>query len=171
MGYKEAMCADELDLALRPATPHDEPFLRRMLWIAAHWRDPVSPPAQGALSDEQARYTDGFGRPDDHGVVATCAGAAVGAAWCRLLTAPHEGYGHVADDIPELSVAVLPDYRGQGIGGRLLERLLADIGGHFDAVSLSVEPANPARLLYERLDFVLVGIRAGSWTMVRSLSG
>ncbi|MGH2917601.1 MAG: GNAT family N-acetyltransferase [Solirubrobacteraceae bacterium] len=171
MRYKKAMGADEVNLALRQATPQDEPFLRRMLWIAAHWRDPVSPPPQGALSDEHARYTEGFGRPGDHGVVATCAGAAVGAAWCRVLTAPHGGYGYVADDIPELSVAVLPDYRGRGIGGQLLERVLSDISGDFDAVSLSVEPANPARLLYERLDFVLVGIRAGSWTMVRSLSG
>jgi ribosomal protein S18 acetylase RimI-like enzyme len=161
--------SDERDPTFRQATARDEPFLRRMLWIAAHWRE-SDPRPEAVVSPELSRYADGFGRRGDRGFVATCEGSPVGAAWCRLLTAPNRGYGYVADDVPELSVAVLSQYRGRGVGGRLIDRLLTDVADDSDAVSLSVEPDNPARLLYERLGFAQVGENAGSWTMVKSLS-
>jgi ribosomal protein S18 acetylase RimI-like enzyme len=55
--------------------------------------------------------------------------------------------------VPEnmlLFVAVRPELRGQGIGGKLIKRALARCEG---AVKLHVEPENPARRLYERLGF------------------
>ncbi|MGH2943983.1 MAG: GNAT family N-acetyltransferase [Solirubrobacteraceae bacterium] len=158
------------DVAFRPATTHDEPFLRRMLWIAAHWDQPDPAPPDVALPTELARYTDGFGRSGDRGYVATREGASVAAAWCRRLTPPDSGYGYVADDVPELSVAVSPDSRRRGIAAGLIELLLADLEGEAPAVSLSVEPRNPARLLYERLGFVKVARNGEAWTMVRSLT-
>jgi ribosomal protein S18 acetylase RimI-like enzyme len=80
----------------------------------------------------------------------------------------------VADGIPELAIAVLPQYIGQGIGARLLARLLEDARSLYPAVVLSVRDANPARRLYERLGFVVVDTvvnRVGgeSFVMLRSL--
>jgi ribosomal protein S18 acetylase RimI-like enzyme len=80
----------------------------------------------------------------------------VGAAWLRLLTGDGRGYGHVDDSIPELSIAILPEYRGQGAGSALLDRLLSLARRRFPGVSLSVSPGNPARHLYERAGFKLV---------------
>ena len=53
-------------------------------------------------------------------------------------------------------MAVLPEYRGQGIGTKLLMRLLAAAKGQYADVSLSVGSGNPAAHLYERLGFEVV---------------
>lgn len=55
--------------------------------------------------------------------------------------------------IPEnvlLYVAVRPDMRGRGVGGRIIERSLEEAEGD---VKLHVEYENPAKRLYERLGF------------------
>lgn len=140
-----------------------------MLWLAVHWRASDAPPPDPDVSPEVARYTAGFGCRGDHGLIATFQGESIGAAWCRLLTAANAGYGYVADDIPELSVAVLPEHRGEGIGGKLIERLLSNLAANFDAISLSVETANPARRLYQRHGFAALREDRGALTMVASL--
>lgn len=47
--------------------------------------------------------------------------------------------------------------RGQGLGHRLLEQILAEADRASVPVTLSVLKANPARRLYERLGFVAIG--------------
>jgi len=83
---------------------------------------------------------------------------------------PFTGYGWVAADIPELSMAVLPDHQGQGIGGALLDTVcaLARMSG-FTAVSLSVEDGNGAAKLYADHGFVSVGRNGDSDVLVRKL--
>jgi GNAT superfamily N-acetyltransferase len=84
--------------------------------------------------------------------------------------APFTGYGWVAADIPELSMAVLPDHQGQGIGGALLDTIcaLARMSG-YPAVSLSVEDGNGAAKLYADHGFVSVGRNGDSDVLVRKL--
>ena len=48
-------------------------------------------------------------------------GAPTGAAWARLASAETAGYGFVADDVPELGMAILVPYLGLGLGSRLLD--------------------------------------------------
>lgn len=83
---------------------------------------------------------------------------------------PFTGYGWVAADIPELSIAVLPDHQGQGIGGTLLDAVcsLARMSG-FPAVSLSVEDGNGAAKLYTDHGFDSVGRSGDSDILVRRL--
>ena len=78
----------------------------------------------------------------------------VGAAWYRLFRRDQPGYGFVDERTPELAIAVVPSKRGHGIGEQLLTSLIerARESG-YDALSLSVEPGNPARKLYERHGF------------------
>ncbi|WP_210602476.1 GNAT family N-acetyltransferase [Brevibacterium oceani] len=84
--------------------------------------------------------------------------------------APFTGYGWVAADIPELSIAVLPDHQGQGIGGALVDTVcaLARMSG-FPAVSLSVSDGNGAAKLYTDHGFVSVGRSGDSDVLVRRL--
>ncbi len=49
-----------------------------------------------------------------------------------------KGFGYIIDQIPELAIAVLPEYGGQGIGSQLLMQLLEAAKGHFPSVSLNV---------------------------------
>ena len=84
--------------------------------------------------------------------------------------APFAGYGWVAADIPELAIAVLPAYQGQGIGGALLDVLLtlARLSG-VRAVSLAVEDGNGAAHLYRSRGFAPVGRSGDSDLLVRQL--
>ena len=72
--------------------------------------------------------------------------------------------------VPELAIAVLPAYQGQGLGAQLLTPTIEAARGRYSAMVLSVRMSNPARALYERVGFVVVGTtvnRVGtmSWVM------
>lgn len=76
------------------------------------------------------------------------------------------GYGlgqRLLDGLDILNLAVLPAFRGRGIGRALLTRLLDDAERHgLCRVTLEVRVSNrPARRLYERCGFVTVGRRRG----------
>jgi ribosomal protein S18 acetylase RimI-like enzyme len=59
-------------------------------------------------------------------------------------------------DIRVVDIALLPAFRGRGIGGALLAELVAEAAASGRKVSIHVEHENPARRLYERLGFVVV---------------
>lgn len=116
---------------------------------------------------ELCRYTVLDPARGDQGVAALDGS---GVAWALVLPEAGRGYGWMGDDVPELSVWVRADRRGQGLGGRLVEELLARLrAAGFTRVSLSVEAGNPARRLYERLGFEAVPGREADGVMVRDL--
>ncbi len=158
-----------VDIACRLAGLEDFAFLATMLGEAAVWR-PSKPAPTGdqVLADPRyAMYLTGWPRRGDYGLVAD-QGGPVGAAWYRTYTEAIHGYGFVADDIPELVIAVTASRRRQGIGRRLLTQLIrASVGEARPALSLSVNHENPARDLYESVGFVEVERRESGSTLVR----
>ncbi|MEX2212310.1 MAG: GNAT family N-acetyltransferase [Gaiellaceae bacterium] len=149
---------------LRRGGAQDVRFLRDMLHHAYYWRERVP----GSLV---SRYVRGWGRPGDTAVIALEGGFPVGAAWYRLFRAAEPGYGFVDEETPELAIAVVPSKRGHGIGDELLKALLEKArAGGYGRLSLSVEPGNPARKLYERHGFEVVDERPEAWTMVAELA-
>ena len=69
-----------------------------------------------------------------------------------------------------MSIRVILNRRGQGIGARLLGTLVAQArGSGLATLSLSVEPDNYARSLYEWAGFQTVGAVGGSLTMLLRL--
>lgn len=158
--------------SLRPARVSDLPFLRSMLYEAAFWRpDSERPPLEVALRDPHlAVYLDGWGRVGDRGRIVEQEDGPVGAVWVRFFDDEAHGYGYVAAAIPELTIAVAPGHRRQGIGGALLDAILDDLRRHgTGAVSLSVETDNPARTLYEQVGFTLHRRETGAVTLIRTL--
>ena len=139
-------------LTLRRLSATDAPLLWTMLMHAAHESSLAAVKQQPSL----VQYVSHWGRPDDMGWLAQQQTEGVGVVWSRCWTGSERGYGYVDDTIPELAIAVLPQYRGQGIGTRLLETLLANARHRYPAISLSVRADNPARQLYERLGFTAV---------------
>ena len=151
------------ETVIRRGGAQDLRFLRDMLHHAYYWRERVP----GSLV---SRYVRGWGRPGDTAVIALDGGFPVGAAWFRVFKADEPGYGFIDEQTPELAIAVVPSQRGKGVGEQLLLALIerARQAG-YTSLSLSVEPGNPARKLYERHGFRVVDEGADAWTMVASL--
>ena len=137
----------------RPLTADDENIVWEMLMYAAHETSLESIRSQPAL----AQYAEGYGRPGDLGFVALCEERPVGAAWVRLWSSNEfKGYAFISKDIPELAIAVVPEYRGRGVGSNLLQAIISAARETFSSVSLSCRNDNPAMRLYERAGFVRV---------------
>lgn len=159
---------------LRLALPADEPFLWTMLYEAIYIPEGHPRPDRAILQEPAlAHYVANWGQqPGDEGIMAidSTTGHPVGAAWLRLFTAADPGWGFVDEETPEVSLALLPAYRGQGLGTALLTALIEQARGHYPALSLSVDPQNPAMRLYERLGFTVVGAVGTSVTMRKRLT-
>jgi ribosomal protein S18 acetylase RimI-like enzyme len=159
-------------LHVLPVGSHDLPFLCAMLYEAAFWRPGTARPHQeDALRDPTlAVYHEGWGRPGDHGLVASVAGREAGAVWVRRFDERRHGYGFVDPDTPELTLAVAAPFRRRGIARCLLSAIIADqrLAGTAQ-LSLSVEDDNPARALYDEQGFVTHSAADGSRTMLRAL--
>ncbi|MDR2894434.1 MAG: GNAT family N-acetyltransferase [Alistipes sp.] len=144
-------------IVIRPIERRDYPLLEEFLYRSIFVPEGVEPPAREIIRlPEIYVYIDGFGGEGDTGVVAEADGQVVGAAWTRIIPA----YGQIDPATPELAISVLPQWRGQGIGGRMMERLfgmLNDAG--YRRTSLSVQQDNPAVRLYQRLGYVITGER------------
>jgi GNAT superfamily N-acetyltransferase len=155
-------------MVIRDAEARDLRTLSVALAHAADWngRSPISP-GEALLRPDLAVYLNGWPWPDDIGVVASVDGRDVGAAWARTLTSAAPGYGWVSDDIPELTMGVDPGSRSRGVGRALLDALILRVRATAPALSLSVEDGNtPARALYERAGFEVVGRVGDSDTML-----
>ena len=158
--------------SIRRLSPSDQPFLWEMLYQSLHVPEGSPPfPRDITGQPEIAKYVDAWGRAGDLGVVAVEAdsGEPIGAAWLRLLSGNERGYGYVDDETPELGMAVVPEYRGRGVGSDMLKHLLESAGAVYRRVSLSVSADNPAARLYRREGFTQVCECGDSLTMVKRL--
>jgi ribosomal protein S18 acetylase RimI-like enzyme len=159
-------------ISIRPIFQADEPFLWDMLYQAIFVPEGFPSPEPSIIKQpDLAQYVENWGLENDIGFLAveTDIRQPVGAAWSRLFTEDEQGYGYVDDETPELSLAVLPEYRGRGVGTHLLTHLLGSAIGKYPAVSLSVHQNNPAFKLYQRLGFEVVTISGSTVTMKKVL--
>lgn len=114
-------------------------------------------------------YLTGFPGPGDIGFVAFHESTSefAGVAYCRFLSPDFCGVGFYREAIPELSVGVMPAFRGEGCGTVLMSALLGETDRRGLDVSLNCNPKNPAHRLYERLGFVTISCGPMGDLMVR----
>jgi len=163
---------DKLNISIRELGKEDEEFLWEMLYHAIYIPEGIEPPPRDILnSPELNRYANEWGKPGDMGFIAVdeCNGNKLGAVWIRLLIGDNKGFGYIDDLTPELSIAVVPRYRGQGVGGQLIRYLFQEVQFRYPSVSLSVSTDNPALRLYRRLGFETVSENHNSMTMIKVL--
>ena len=143
---------------IRPIQPTDLPLLNDFLYEAIFIPDGVAAPPRSIIAQEDLQvYVRDFGRqPDDHCLVAEVDGKIVGAVWVRVM----EDYGHIDNKTPSLAISLYKDYRNRGIGTQLMRRmldLLREKG--YRQVSLSVQKANYAFRMYEKVGFEVMADR------------
>lgn len=145
----------KINYAIRPLQAGEYAALDAFLYHAIFVEPGQSPPPRNITKEPAlARYISGFGRHGDLCLVAEASGVLIGAAWVRQFKRSAPGYGFIDAATPELSISLLPGYRGKGIGTALLAQLFVQLTaqGH-KAVCLSVQPQNQAMALYEKLGF------------------
>lgn len=140
----------------RRAADDDEPFVKETLYLALAWDpdDPIPPLDVVVSHPEIAKYHAGWMRPGDAGIIAEVNGGFAGMAYYRLFPEDDHGQGFYDADTPELAIGIRHEFRGAGIGSRLMEKLEAEARRTgVPRISLSVSKANPAARLYDRLGY------------------
>ena len=144
--------AHPINAKVRLMRTSDYRCLPEFLYQAIFTPEGVEPPSRSIINDPQifAYIKDFSTKSGDLGVVAEQNGQVVGAAWARIIP----GHGHIDDEIPELAISILPEFRGYGIGTKLLKKLFEVLRGNgYERTSLSVQKDNPAVRLYKRLGY------------------
>jgi ribosomal protein S18 acetylase RimI-like enzyme len=140
------------EVALRPATAGDDELLRAVYASTRAGELAVTPwtdeqkAAFCAMQFEAQRghYAEAY--PELVQDVVVVDGEDAG----RLLVARLPG------DIRVVDIAILPAFRGLGVGGRLLADVLDEAEAAGSKVTIHVEHQNRARHLYDRLGFEVV---------------
>jgi GNAT superfamily N-acetyltransferase len=159
---------------VRPAEPGDGELVIDMVLLAFNWRPVVGLSRLELLGDpELAKYATPWPRRGDIGVVAEEGGEGIGAGWVRRFERGDRSYGFVDRKTPELTLAVRPPWRGQGVGRALLRSLFDAAGSAgVERISLSVEQDNSvASSLYLSEGFRVVASKNRADTMVKDLGG
>ena len=128
------------------------PVLDDFLYEAIFVPEGVSAPPRSIIENEDLQvYVQDFGKlPDDRCLVAEVDGKVVGAVWTRIMN----DYGHIDNQTPSLAISLYKEYRGQGIGTALLQRMLERLRSDgYGQVSLSVQKENFALRMYEMAGF------------------
>jgi GNAT superfamily N-acetyltransferase len=139
-------------ITLRPAGPPDRDFLLRV-YAESRAEELAATGWTGAEQDAFCR--DQFAAQDRH--------YREHFPGCEFLVVERDGrpIGRLYRDLREdeirvVDIALLAAERGRGVGGRLLEDILAEARDRGLEVRIHVERTNPARRLYDRLGFRLV---------------
>ncbi len=110
-----------------------------------------------SLSDipKLAIYNEFYGfTSKDLGLYALVDNQLAGAVWIRRLNTDHGSNGYIDDNTPILNMAVLPEFRGKGIGSQMIEQLFMEAGALHQNISVSVVSDSRAISFYERHGFV-----------------
>ncbi len=140
------------DAIIRPLKDSEKEILKEFLYEAIFVPEGEEPPEKSIINREELMvYLYAFGRGKaDFALAAEMDGKIVGAVWTRIM---HD-YGHVDDETPSFAISLYKEYRGQGIGTRLMQEMLQLLKSKgYKRASLSVQKANYAVRMYEKLGF------------------
>lgn len=156
------------DVIIRPLKDSEKEILKEFLYEAIFVPEGEEPPEKSIINREELMvYLYAFGRGKaDFALVAEMDGKIVGAVWTRIM---HD-YGHVDDETPSFAISLYKEYRGQGIGTRLMQEMLQVLKSKgFKRASLSVQKANYAVRMYEKLGFQILKESEEEYIMICDL--
>ncbi|MCH6268452.1 GNAT family N-acetyltransferase [Neobacillus citreus] len=154
---------------IRLATNKDEQFLWEMLYQAIYIPEGQPRPSRDILNEPHIEKSlKGWGRNGDTAIITEDNDHhPIGAVWVRLFDESNKTYGYIDSQTPLLGMALMPEYRGKGIGTVLLGEILRITKeSGYKGISLSVDPNNPALQLYKRFGFKKIGVDGTSWDML-----
>jgi ribosomal protein S18 acetylase RimI-like enzyme len=154
---------------IRELRPDETEVLKDFLYEAIYIPEGMSPPSRDILEKPELRvYIDCFGfLYGDNCLVAEEDGKIVGACWTRIM----DDYGHVDNNTPSFAISLYPEYRGRGIGTKLMEEMLKILKEQgYEKASLAVQKANYAVRMYKKVGFETVDENDEEYIMVCDLN-
>ena len=156
-----------MDYRIREIRPSEYSILSDFLYEAIFVPDGTEKPPKDIVKQPELQvYIADFGKKDDRCLVAEAEGKIAGAVWVRIMN----DYGSIDGETPSLAIALYEEYRRLGIGTALMEtmvRLLRSKG--YKQVSLSVQKANYAVSMYEKVGFKVFRENQEEYIMVCKL--
>lgn len=153
---------------IRKMTIHEYSLLNDFLYEAIFIPEGVEPPSKSIIATPELQvYVKNFGTSkDDFALVAEVDNKIIGAVWARIMY----DYGHIDDKTPSLAISLYKKYREQGIGSSLIKEMLSLLKAHgYKRVSLSVQKANYAAKLYQKMGFRIIQEIRNEWIMIYNL--
>ncbi|MCI9370964.1 MAG: GNAT family N-acetyltransferase [Lachnospiraceae bacterium] len=157
-----------MNYTIRKIQKHEYPLLNNFLYEAIFVPEGIEPPPKTIIASSELQvYVERFGElKDDIGLVAEIDGKIVGAVWSRIMN----DYGHIDNETPSLAISLYKEYRGLGIGTVMMKEILALLKRHeYKRVSLSVQKANYAAKLYQKVGFKITNETEEEYIMVNYL--
>ena len=155
-------------MKLRELRDNETELLKIFLYEAIFIPEGVKPPDRSIIEQPELKiyYEDfGTGRAD-HCIIADDDGRAVGAVWTRIMN----DYGHVDDETPSFAISLFKEYRGRGIGTRMMKEMLKLLKANgYKQASLAVQKANYAVRMYEKAGFKTVDENEEEFIMICEL--
>ncbi|MBP1585560.1 MAG: GNAT family N-acetyltransferase [Lachnospiraceae bacterium] len=155
-------------MQIRALRDKEKELLRDFLYEAIFIPEGVEAPDRDIIEKPELRiYYEDFGKDTaDHCLVAEDEGKVIGAVWTRIMN----DYGHIDDKTPSFAISLYREYRGRGIGTKLMQEmlnLLKEKG--YKRASLAVQKANYAVRMYRKVGFEIVDENEEEYIMVCSL--
>lgn len=153
------------EYTIRTIKEQEYSLLNDFLYEAIFIPDGIEPPSKNVIASPELQiYVDRFGTlEDDYGLVAEVEEKIVGAVWVRVIN----DYGHIDDKTPSLAISLYKDYRGHGIGTDMMKAMLSLLKSYaYERVSLSVQKANYAVKMYQKIGFEIVNENNEEFVMI-----
>ena len=154
-----------MNYTIRTMKKQEFPLLEDFLYEAIFIPEGMEVPPRSVISlPELQTYIKDFGLlKDDFALVAEIERQIVGAVWVRIIN----DYGHIDSSTPSLAISLYKDYRKHGIGIAMMKEMLNLLRNHgYKSVSLSVQKANYAAKMYQKLGFKIVNENKDEWIMI-----
>ena len=154
-----------MNIILRDIKENEYCLLKDFLYEAIFIPEGVEPPAREIIEKPELKlYYENFGTGEaDNCIVADDNNRVVGAVWTRIMN----DYGHVDDHTPSFAISLYKEYRGNGIGTKMMERMLEKLRQQgYKKASLAVQKENYAVKMYENSGFRIVDQNNEEYIMV-----
>ncbi len=143
-------------------------LLDDFLYEAIFQRDEVNLLPKSIINKPELQiYVNKFGeKKDDYCLCVEVEGRVVGAVWVRNI----KGYGCVDEITPEFAIALYKNFRGYGIGTKMMKKMLKylkEVG--YSKSSLAVQKDNYAVKMYLDVGFQIIDENKEEYIMVHYL--
>lgn len=156
------------NIVIRNIRKNEYHLLEDFLYEAIFIPEGIKKPTKDIINNEKLQvYIRNFGEDkNDNCLVAEVNNKIIGACWTRIMN----DYGHIDDNTPSLAISLYEEYRGQGIGTKLMTNMLQLLKEEgYKKVSLSVQKNNYATNMYKNLGFKIIKESKEEYIMLRNL--